>query len=295
MISSRTIYSALRDFVHDFLADNPLRLAAALSYYTLLSLAPLLLVVIALAGLVFGREAVQGQIVEQIRMLVGESGAEVIQTVIANASGPKQGAVSLAIGVLTLLIGATSVFAELQSALNKIWNVEADPNKSALSSFVKDRLLSLAMVIGIGFLLLVSLMISAGLSAFGDYASGWAVLTPAFWQVINVGVSFLIVTMLIAMMFKFLPDVKLDWRNVWFGALVTAFLFTIGKYLIGLYLGHASIGSSYGAAGSVIVLMVWVYYASLIIFLGAEITQVHKRRSGERAKPTERAVVKVRN
>lgn len=267
---------------------HPLQLSAALSYYTLLSLAPIVLVTVALTGLIFGRDAVQGQIVTEIRGLVGEAGAEVIQSVIQNASTPETGVFSLVIGLLTLLVGATSVFVQLQDALDQIWGVEAKATGNAIWSFIKDRLLSLAMVLGIGFLLLVSLIVSAGLSAW----SGWSTKTglgayPVVLQIANTLISFGVITLLFAMIFKFLPDVRLAWRDVWFGAVVTSALFTAGKYLIGLYLGRASIGSAYGAAGSVVVLLVWIYYAALILLFGAEITRIRARRT--RVKPKELA------
>ncbi len=266
-------------------SHHPLQLSAAVSYYTLLSLAPIVLVTISVAGLVFGREAVQGRIVEEMRGLVGEAGAEVIQSVIQNASEPGTGALSLVIGIAMLLVGASTVFVQLQDALNQIWSVEAKPKANAVWRFVKDRLLSAAMVLGIGFLLLVSLFVSAALSAW----SGWISERgsgdfPALMQILNTVVSFGVITLLFAMIFKFLPDVRLAWRDVWFGAMVTSALFSVGKYAIGLYLGRASIGSAYGAAGSVVVLLVWVYYASLILFLGAEITRI---RAARKAAPVE--------
>jgi membrane protein len=278
------IWPKAKAFAADFNREHPFQLAASLSYYSLLSLAPLVLVVIAIAG-VFGHYDVETPIVGEIRGLVGQEGAEVVQTVIKNAHGPGRGVVSLVIGVATLLIGATTVFVQLQSALNSIWEVKADPNKkkSALWEFVRDRLLSLAMILGIGFLLLVSLMISAALSAASTWAQGHITLHPVFWQVIDIVVSFGIIALLVAMMFKFLPDAEVAWHDVWFGAFVTSVLFTVGKALIGVYLGRASVGSAYGAAGSLVVFMVWLYYASLILFLGAKITQVRTRR--ERGKP----------
>ena len=290
----RTVWSAARHLFREFTDDNPFTLAAALSYYTLLSLAPLVLVATALAALVFGREAVEGEIVGQIRGLVGEAGAEVIQGILRSAAESGQGKLSLGIGLLTLLFGASTVFAQLQTALNGIWDVEADPDRNAFWSFVRTRLISFAMVVGIGFLLLVSLLLSAALSAAGAWAEGLFPLTPVVWQGINTLVSFLIVGLLIAMIFKALPDADIAWRDVWFGAGVTALLFTLGKYLIGMYLGRAGIGSTYGAAGSVVVLLVWVYYASLILFLGAEITHVHSQREGREAPPTEHAVAAAR-
>lgn len=290
----RTLWSAARRTFREFQDDGPYTLAAALSYYTLLSLAPLILVVTALAALVFGREAVEGEIVGQMRGLVGTAGAEVIQGILRSAAESGRGKLSLGIGLVTLLFGASTVFAQMQSALNRIWDVEADPDRNAFWGFVRTRLVSFAMVVGTGFLLLVSLLASAALAAAGSWAEGLLPLTPLAWQGINAAVSFVIVGLLIAMIFKLLPDARIAWRDVWFGAAVTALLFTLGKYVIGLYLGRASIGSTYGAAGSVVVLLVWVYYASLILFLGAEITHVRSRREGREAPPTEHAVSAAR-
>jgi membrane protein len=249
-----------------------------------------MLVVVALAGLVFEHDAVEGRIVEEIQGLVGRAGAEVIQTVIRNVHGPQHGFVSLALGIGTLILGATTVFVELQSALNQIWEVKADPNKKGgWWTLVRDRLLSLAMILGVGFLMLVSLLVSAGLAAASAWLEGRLALQPVFWQAIDALLSFGIITLLIAMIFKFLPDAKIAWRDVWFGAFVTALLFSAGKQLIGIYLGHASLGSAYGAAGSVIVLMVWIYYAAMIFFLGAKLTQVRTRRKHGKPAPVEYA------
>lgn len=274
----------LKSAFREFRQDRPMQLSAALSFYTLLSLAPLVLVTVALAGLVFEHEAVQGQVVAELRGLVGEAGGEVAQMVIANADEPGKSAFSIVLGILTLLFGATTVFVQLQDALDSIWGVESRPGGprrglvGAVLGFLRERLLSLALVLGIGFLLLVSLLISAALSAFSGWSGesfGW----PLLMQVVNTVVSLGVITLLFAMIFKLLPDVDLEWRDVWFGAAVTAALFTAGKFLIGLYLGRASIGSAYGAAGSIVVLMVWVYYASLIVFFGAELTKVRAQRS----------------
>jgi membrane protein len=182
------------------------------------------------------------------------------------------------------------VFVQLQSALNQIWEVKADPKKKGgLVELVRDRLLSLAMILGIGFLLLISLLVSAGLAAASGWLEGRFAVHPVFWKAVDLSVSFGIITLLIAMIFKFLPDARIAWRDVWFGAIVTSLLFGAGKQLIGLYLGHASLGSAYGAAGSVVVLMVWIYYAALIFFLGAKITQVRTRRTHGKPPPVEYA------
>ena len=289
-MKAKRVWALFRKGVGDFFDDDPFEKAAAVSYYTLLALAPLLLVVLAMAGLVFGKEAVAGQLVEEMRGLVGEDGAKAIELVIQNASAPGKSRVSMTLGILMLLIGASGVFVQLQSTLNRIWDVAAAPKKSALWAFLRHRLVSMAMVFGLGFLMLVSLVVSAALTAINVRYESLLPWLP-LWQALNALGSLLVITLMIAMIFRFLPDVRLAWRDVWLGALVTAVLFTLGKAAIGAYLGRASIGSSYGAAGSLVVLVVWVYYASLIFFVGAEITHVYGRWRERRIRPTEDAVV----
>jgi membrane protein len=255
-----------------------MELAAALSYYTLLSLAPLVLMVVAVAGLVFERTAVEQKLVAEMRDLIGAAGAEVTQSVLRSAHNAEQEAWSLAIGLVILLVGATTVFAQLQGTLNRIWRVDESAGASVIWGFLKERLLSIAMVLAIGFLLLVSLVISAALSAVTDSArgiigEGYATVIGANW----LG-SLLVTTLLFALIFKVLPDTDVAWDDVWFGAVTTSVLFTLGKQIIGLYLGRASVGSAYGAAGSLVVMTVWVFYASLILFFGAELTYVRSRR-----------------
>jgi membrane protein len=273
--------SALKDVVREYWAHRPMELAAALSYYTLLSLAPLVLVVVALAGLVFERAAVEHRLVAEMRELVGAAGAEVTHTVLRNAHNAEREAVSLAIGLIILLVGATTVFAQLQGTLNRIWRVEGSAGKSAIWGFLKERLLSIALVLAIGFLLLVSLVLSAALSALTDSARG--VVGEGYGAIVGANAlgSLLVTTLLFALIFKVLPDTDVAWGDVWFGAVTTSVLFTLGKQIIGLYLGRASVGSAYGAAGSLVVMTVWVYYASLILFFGAELTYVRSRRRRE--------------
>lgn len=277
---ARSIWGGVKETFSEFYEDNPFQMAGALSFYTLLSLSPLLLVVVGVAGLVFGQEAVQTRLVTEMQALVGEEGAEAIRTVVLNSRLTERGWVSTIVGLVTLLVGATTVFVQLQSSLNQIWDVKASSErvKGAVLAFVRQRLLSLAMVLAIGFLLMVSLVLNAAMSAVDEYLAHAVPARATLWQVLNTAVSFALVTLLIGMMFKFLPDRRVPWRDVWFGALVTGLLLALGKYLIGLYLGHASFASAFGAAASVVVLMVWVYYASLILFFGAEVTQVYCRR-----------------
>jgi len=279
-------WGLLKDTGTGWVEDKATRLAASLAFYTILSAAPLLVIVLAIAGLAFGRDAVQGQIVEQLRGLVGQQGGEAIQTMIASSSGPGTG-FAMVVGVVMLLVGASGVFAELQDALNTIWEVKAKPGLGILA-MIRDRFLSLTMVFGVGFLLLVTLVISTALSALTRFA-GLAEI-GVVGQAVNFVISFAVLTLLFAMLFKFLPDVKLGWKDVWIGALATALLFTVGKLLIGMYLGHASVGSSYGAAGSLVVFVVWVYYSGMILFFGAEFTKVYSSRFGSRVRPADNAV-----
>jgi membrane protein len=249
------------------------RLAAALSFYTILSLAPLIILVIAIVSLLFGHSAAQEQLISQMRGLVGGEGAKAVQTVIENSKEPASGRFASAIGVITLLVGASGVCAELQSALNKIWEVPAKIG-SGIVGLIKTRFFSFAMVLGIGFLLLVSLVISAALAALGKFFGGILPMPALVLELLNFLVSFAGISVLFALIFKFVPDAKVDWKDVWQGAIPTALLFTVGKLLIGLYLGQAGVGSAYGAAGSLIVVVVWVYYSAMIFFFGAEFTHI---------------------
>jgi membrane protein len=283
-----------KESVAQFWEDSPFQLAAALSFYTLLSLSPLVLIVVAAAGLVWGEQLVRAELLNQIQELVGPAGAETVRMVLESAAISGQSLGSMIVGIVTLLFGATTVFAQLQSSLNQIWDVKtavkAVTRRSLLWSLIRTRLLSLTLVLVVGFLLLVSLVVSAALAALHDYLSRAFPGGGTLWQILNLLVSLLVISILIAMVYRLLPDVRLDWPDVWVGAVTTSVLFGVGKFLIGLYLGHASIGSSYGAAGSLVVFLVWVYYSSLIMFFGAEITFVYARHRQRRVRPTEHAV-----
>jgi membrane protein len=286
-MNPKQLFNLLKETFQEWQDDKSPRLAAALAYYTVFSLAPLLIIVIAIAGAVFGEQAARGEIVSQIEGLVGEQGAQVIQTAIENADRPNaNGGVASLISVIILIFGASGVFAQLQDALNTVWEVKVKPGRG-ISSFIRKRLLSFAAVLGIGFLLLVSLVISALLTGMSHYFSDLLPGVDFIWSILNLIVSFVIITFLFALIYKFLPDVKIDWKDVWVGAAMTALLFVIGKYVLGLYLGRGSFGSTYGAAGSLVVLLAWVYYSSLILFFGAEFTQVYARRYGSRIEPDE--------
>jgi membrane protein len=261
--------------------DDALHLGAALSYYTVFSLAPVLIVSVAVAGAVFGSEAATGRIVGELRGLMGPQGASVIETLIERAAlNPKAGWLATAIGVVTILFGASGAFGELKYALNRIWEVEA-PKGGTWLRLLRERMASFSMVLSIGFLLLVSLVISAALSTLDEFtgATGDA-LQPGF-AVLNVLISYGVITVLFGLMFRLLPDRKEAWRDIWPGAAAAALLFVLGKFVIGLYLGNTAVASVYGAASSVVVLLVWVYYSAQVMFLGAELTQALAKRRAE--------------
>ena len=280
----RDLPGMLKEAFTDWKDDKAPRLGAALSYYTIFSLAPLLLIAVAIAGLAFGQEAAQGRIVDEIGGVLGKDGGEMIQTMVVNARKPAEGILATIMGVVVLLFGASGAFNELRQAMNTVWEVPQRKG-GGIKALVRDRLLSFAMVVFIGFLLLVSLVVSAGLSAMGEVMGGFVTEKLHLLRIANTVVSLGVITVLFAMIFKFLPDADpiVAWKDVWIGAFMTAIFFTIGKIAIGLYLGRGTVGSAYGAAGSLIVVLVWVYYAAQILFFGAELTQVYASRHGSRA------------
>ncbi len=284
----RALLALLKEAYGDWSEDKASRLAAALAYYTAFSVAPLLLITIAVAGLVFGREAAQGRILGQLEGLMGPA-AGAIETSVANSQDTGAGTLSAIIGLATLIWSASSLFGQLQESLNTIWEVAPDPNAGIIATLTR-RFLSMTRVLGVGFVLLVSLVVTAGVAAVGNFFGSLLPGGAFFWQVVNVVLSFAVVTLLFAAIYKVLPDVTIAWSDVWIGSAVTALLFTVGKLLIGLYLGHASVGSTFGAAGSLLVFLVWVYYSAQILFFGAEFTQVYARRYGSRIVPAEGAV-----
>ncbi len=266
--------------------DKASALAAALAYYSLFSLAPLVLIAVAVAGLVFGQQAAEGELYTQLAGLIGDASAKALQGIVANMHQQKSGGVlATIVGLATLFFGATGVFAQLQDSMNTIWKAKP-PTTNGIVDFLRVRLLSFSMVLGIGFLLLVSLVLSAVLAAVGEYLGSFLPGGAAVGQALNATVSLVVVTVLFAMIYKLLPDTYVAWRDVWLGALVTSLLFTIGKFAIGVYLGKASVASSYGAAGSVVILLLWVYYSSMILYLGAEFTHVYSMRYGSRRSAT---------
>jgi membrane protein len=271
------LWEILREAFREFNRENVGRLGAAVAYYTLFALAPLLIVAIGVAGMVFGAEAARGEVVAQIDGLLGREGAEAIQGMLVSANPPERSIPATIIGLVTLFLGATGAFAALQSALNEVWNVK-EKKRGAIQAFLRGRLLSFGLVVGIGFLLLVSLALSAILAAIGDLMSSRLPGGATLWMAVNFLISFGFTTLLFAMIYKVLPDVSLGWRDVWLGGIITSLFFTLGKFLIGLYLGHSAIGSSFGAAGSVIIILIWIYYSSQVVLFGAEVTQAVVKR-----------------
>jgi membrane protein len=280
--SGATWWGLLKDSLSAWLADYAPSMGAALSYYTVFSLAPLLVIVVSLAGLVFGAEAVRGEVFGQIAGLMGPEAAAAIQQMLASVSKPSTGVLGAVTGAVVLLIGATTVFGELQDALDRIWRAPVRQKTSGLWSLVRARLLSFGMILGVAFLLLVSLVLSAAISALGKWWGGWFEGWEAVLQFINAAVGFLLTTAVFALIYKVMPRVKVGWGDVWVGAAVTALLFTIGRFLIGLYIGKTGVASGFGAAGSVAVVFVWVYYSAQVFLVGAEFTWVYAQRLGSR-------------
>jgi membrane protein len=268
--------------------DKASRLAAALAYYTIFSLAPMLVIVIAVAGLIWQREAVQESVTSQIGGLTGSQGAEFVSSLLDSASNPAEGIVATIIGIITLLFGALGVFNELHNALNTVWEVQEEKVEgiwNTIKKVIVDRFLSFTMILGIGFMLLVSLVISAGITASEEVIASVLPFHEFVLQIINLIISIGVITVFFALIFKVLPDADIAWRDVWVGAFITALLFSLGKTVIGLYLGSSAIASSFGAAGSLVLLLVWIYYSAQILFFGAEFTQVYANKFGSRIVP----------
>jgi membrane protein len=281
-VTANSVWDLIKRTASSWNEINAPRLGAALAFYTMLSIAPLLVVCIGIAGAIFGQEAAQDRIAWQIQNVVGYQGGQVIQALLKHADKPASGILAAVVGFFMLLFGASGVFGELRDSLDLVWGVKG-PQGSGIKGLIKYRFASFAMVLGIGFLLLVSLVLSAAIAAAGKLFSGYL---PAPELVLHLGTivfTFLTVTILFALLYKVVPDVHIEWRDVWIGAAVTSILFSVGKFLIGLYLGKASVGSAYGAAGSLVVFMVWVYYSAQIFFLGAQFTKVFAERHGSRA------------
>lgn len=282
LIKRNPLLSLLKHAVQEFQDDNATRLAAALAYHTALSLAPLLLVVVALAGLLFSREMTLRFLLDEVSGLIGKDGAELIRSILQQPNQEERSILAAAVGTATLLLGATGVFNHLHKALNEIWDVPEEQKPQGIIGMLRARLFSFGIVLSVGFLLLVSLVVSAALSALDEVVYNIAPSIQFLLIGVNFAVSFLLISLLFAAIYKLLPDTDIAWQDVWVGAGITGILFAIGKFAIGLYLGNSSVGSAYGAAGSFVVLLVWIYYSAQIFFFGAELTQAYANRYGSR-------------
>lgn len=284
------LWSLLQQTFAEWQRDKVSRLAAALAYYTAFALAPVLVIAIAVASFLFEQSTVQSRIIDQLRSLLGNDGAEMVQEMLVNAQSQDSNSfLATVVGVVLLIVGASGLFIQLQDALNTVWNVRARADQG-IWGLVRDRLLSFGMVLVIGFLLMVSLLLSTALAAVSSaLGSGFLPGLDIFWQVANAVVSFGVISLLFGLIYKVLPDAKISWSDVRIGAAITALLFTIGKWLIGLYLGNSSAASAYGAAGSFVVLLLWIYYSAQILLFGAEFTQVYANRFGSNIRPDEHA------
>ncbi len=280
--SAKSWWFMVKSALSAWLDDYAPSMGAALSYYTVFSLAPLLLIVISVAGLVFGADAVRGALLAQIDGLMGAEAAKGIQDLLGGVSKPSTGILGTVIGAVVLLLGATTVFGELQDALDRIWRAPAREPSSGLMTLVRTRLLSFGMILGIAFLLTVSLVTGAGIAALGTWWSGWFDGWEVLARIINATVGFLMTTAVFGLIYKLMPRVKVSWSDVWVGAAVTALLFTAGRFLISLYIGKTGVASGFGAAGSVVVIFVWVYYSAQIFLVGAEFTWVYAQQFGSR-------------
>lgn len=286
--SIRNIASIFKSAFIEWNSKDPFRESAVIAYYSIFSLPGLLVVIITLAGYVFGREAVNDHIAAQIASTMGQETAEQIQQMVLKASESKKTIWATLLGALTILVGATGVFSQFQKSLNIIWEVKADPGKSGIWKLIRVRLFSFGLVVAIAFILIVSLVVSTTLAALGDwlvghFSEGFVVIL----QVLNFISSLLILSFLFALMFKFFPDAKIAWKQVWIGSLITALLFEIGKFGLSFYFGKANPGTGYGAAGSIILILLWVSYSSMIVFYGAEFTRAYTKRSTGKAQPTD--------
>jgi len=286
----KTIFGILKETVNTFMDNKGLKLSASLAYYTLFSMAPLLLLVISLAGAFFGREAIEGSVFGELNGLVGNEAAAQIQQIIKNMELSGSTTLSLIIGAVSLIVGATTVFGDIQDSVNKIWSVKAKPEKGWLK-LVKDRLLSGSIIIGLGFLLIVALVVNGAVSAFDYLLKGWLPdFSVILLTVLTALVNFLVLALLFGVIYKVLPDAKIKWRDVRAGALFTAALFMLGRYIIGIYIDKADVGSPYGAAGSLIIILIWVYYSAAILYISTSFTKVYAAAKGENIKPSDHAV-----
>lgn len=285
----RDFFNYLKETYQEWSNDDAFQKSASLAYYSIFSIPALMIIVINIASLAFGQEYVQQELTDQIAGMMGTEAANQVETMIAKSRENSNSTLAIIIGVATLLFGATGVFYQLQKSLNDAWEVEPDPD-SGIRQMAKSRITALGIVVAIGFLLMVSLLVTTALSALSGWVQQQLPGFPQFiFYIIQIVVSIGVITVLFAAMFKVLPDAKVEWRSVWAGALLTAILFTIGKFLIGFYIGKTDPASTFGAAGSIVLIMLWVYYTGLILLFGAEFTQVYARNEGHKLEPDEHA------
>jgi membrane protein len=288
-------WKIFKQSVDEFLNDNCIKLSASLSYYTIFALGPMLVVIISFAGIFLGREAVEGKLYDQIKSLIGSAAALQVQSIIANLQYSDQTVTAAIIGVVLLILGATGVFTEIQGSINYIWSIRAKPKKGWLK-FITNRLISFSLVISCGFILLVSLIINAVMELLNEKLQYYfKSVTIVVFYIMNWALIFAVITALFAIIFKVLPDATIRWRDAAVGASFTALLFMLGKFLISLYIGKSNVGLTYGAAGSIIVILVWVYYSSLILYFGAEFTKIYSIQHGAGIKPISTAVFIVKH
>ena len=279
----KSLYDAGYSVVMVWINANASSMGAAVAFYTIFAIAPLFILVLALAGVIFGHQAAQGEVFQEISKLIGKNGSESVQSILVAARQPKATLLATIVGFTTLFIGANSVFIQLQQALNAIWNIRL--KSSGVRRFFRYRFLSFLALLGIGFILLVSLIVSAALDAIGKWVGGIVPVHVFIWKIIDFGFSLGVITLLFAMIFKMLPDVRMAWRDVWVGSVITALLFTVGKVLLGAYLGRSSLSSAYGAVGSFVVVLLWVYYSAQILLFGAAFVRVYADRWGSHSRP----------
>lgn len=286
----KTYWQILKQTVNDFMDDKVLKLSAALSYYTIFSIAPMLIVIITLCDVFLGKEAIEGSVYGQINDMVGNEAALQIQQMIKNAALSGDSTWATVVGIVTLIIGATSVFGEIQDSINFIWQLKAKP-KNGLIKMLLNRLLSFSMVVSLGFILMVSLAMNGIIELFSrQLAILFPQVTMVLVYIVNLALTFIIISSLFAIIFKVLPDAKIKWKHVIVGAVTTAILFMVGKFAIGMYLGSSKVGTAYGAAGSIVIILLWVYYSAIILYFGAEFTQVYVQHFGGKIRPNEYAV-----
>lgn len=288
MASAKGYGQIIKESVEEWIDDDALTLGASVAYYAIFSLAPILILLVVIAGFVWGDQAARGQLAQQIESWAGAPAAEAIQSILANASTGGGGVIATIGSILLVLLGASAVFAQLQMSLNRIWDVQMDPDAGWMAT-VRQRLIGLAMVFALGLLVIATVVVGTYVSNLQAYVQNVPV-GQWLWILLNAAVSIGLLTLVFALMFKYVPDVEIEWGDVWIGAFATAVLFTIGKLLLNWYLGAGSMGSAFGAASSLVVLLVWIYYSTLILFLGAEFTQVYARHAGREIEPNSHAV-----